>query len=83
MRARDERLDDHARKLSIGRIITRKVMRDRVALLSQDAASDAEFAGVDSIVPRCPFNHLCAARRGVARPRRSLCRSTRSCCFQT
>ena len=48
MRARDQKLDDHARKLSIGRTITRKVMRDRVALLSQDAASDEEFAGVDS-----------------------------------
>ena len=50
MRARDESLNNHARKLSIGRTITRKVMRDRVALLSQDAASDEEFAGVDSIV---------------------------------
>src|SRR6266498_5932816 len=49
-RARDEKLQAHARKLTIGRTITRKVMRDRVALLSQDAASDEEFAGVDSIV---------------------------------
>src|SRR5687768_5481144 len=49
MRARDNRLEAHARKLSIGRTITRKVMKDRVALLSQDAASDEQFAGVDSI----------------------------------
>src|SRR5688572_13149710 len=39
VRARDNRLEAHARKLSIGRTITRKVMKDRVALLSQDAAS--------------------------------------------
>lgn len=60
MRARDERLDDHARKLSIGRTITRKVMRDRVALLSQDAASDEEFAGVDSIVSQGVRSTICA-----------------------
>ncbi|HEY0730595.1 MAG TPA: FHA domain-containing protein, partial [Pyrinomonadaceae bacterium] len=50
MRARDNKLEAHARRLSIGRTITRKVMNDRVALLSQDAASDEQFAGVDSIV---------------------------------
>src|SRR5215216_3710119 len=36
MRARDNKLEAHARRLSIGRTITRKVMKDRVALLSQD-----------------------------------------------
>jgi adenylate cyclase len=60
MRARDQKLDDHARKLSIGRTITRKVMRDRVALLSQDAASDEEFAGVDSIVSQGVRSTICA-----------------------
>ncbi len=60
MRARDEKLDDHARKLSIGRTITRKVMKDRVALLSQDAASDEEFAGVDSIVSQGVRSTICA-----------------------
>src|SRR5690349_24335282 len=34
VRARDNKLEAHARRLSIGRTITRKVMRDRVALLS-------------------------------------------------
>src|SRR5688572_33417218 len=42
MRARDNKLEAHARRLSIGRTITRKVMKDRVALLSQDAASRSE-----------------------------------------
>src|SRR5690349_11051852 len=32
VRARDNKLEAHARRLSIGRTITRKVMRDRVAL---------------------------------------------------
>ena len=60
MRARDNKLEAHARRLSIGRTITRKVMKDRVALLSQDAASDEQFAGVDSIVRRA-LDDLCAA----------------------
>lgn len=60
MRARDQKLNDHARKLSIGRTITRKVMKDRVALLSQDAASDEQFAGVDSIVSQGVRSTICA-----------------------
>ena len=59
-RARDERLESHAKKLSIGRTITRKVMNDRVALLSQDAASDEQFAGVDSIVSQGVRSTICA-----------------------
>ena len=60
MRARDNKLEAHARKLSIGRTITRKVMRERVALLSQDAASDEQFAGVDSIVSQGVRSTICA-----------------------
>ena len=60
VRARDKRLEAHARKLSIGRTITRKVMHDRVALLSQDAASDEQFAGVDSIVSQGVRSTICA-----------------------
>jgi adenylate cyclase len=60
MRARDNRLEAHARRLSIGRTITRKVMKDRVALLSQDAASDEQFAGVDSIVSQGVRSTICA-----------------------
>src|SRR6266513_2548630 len=67
MRARDESLNNHARKLSIGRTITRKVMKDRVALLSQDAASDEEFAGVDSIVSQGVRSTLCAPLVGESR----------------
>jgi adenylate cyclase len=59
-KARDEKLEAHARKLTIGRTITRKVMRERVALLSQDAASDEQFAGVDSIVSQGVRSTICA-----------------------
>jgi len=64
MRARDQKLEDHARKLTIGRTITRKAMKDRVALLSQDAASDEEFAGVDSIVSQGVRSTICAPLLG-------------------
>lgn len=57
-KARDEKLEDHAKKLTIGRTITRKVMKDGVALLSQDAAS--EFTGVDSIVSQGVRSTICA-----------------------
>jgi adenylate cyclase len=59
-RARDETLEAHARKLTIGRTITRKVMKERVALLSQDAAADEQFAGVDSIVSQGVRSTICA-----------------------
>src|SRR6267143_5083205 len=59
-RARDEKLEAHARKLTIGRTITRKVMKDRVALLSQDAAAEAQFAGVESIVSQGVRSTICA-----------------------
>jgi adenylate cyclase len=67
MRARDESLNNHARKLTIGRTITRKVMKDRVALLSQDAASDEQFAGVDSIVSQGVRSTICAPLVGESR----------------
>jgi adenylate cyclase len=60
MRVRDEERASHARRQSIGRTITRKVMRERQALLSQDAASDSEFAGVHSIVAQGVHSTICA-----------------------
>ncbi len=79
MRARDDKLEAHARRLSIGRTITRKVMKDRVALLSQDAASDEQFAGVDSIVSQGVRSTICAPLVTESRVHGALvCRSTRS-----
>lgn len=59
-RARDETLAAHARKLTIGRTITRKVMKDRVALLSQDAASDERLVGIVSMVSQGVRSTICA-----------------------
>jgi adenylate cyclase len=59
-RARDAKLEAHAKKMTIGRTITRKVIKDRVALLSQDAAADEQFAGVDSIVSQGVRSTICA-----------------------
>jgi adenylate cyclase len=60
MKVRDEERASHARRQSIGRTITRKVMRERQALLSQDAAADSEFAGVHSIVAQGVHSTICA-----------------------
>ncbi|HEU4594813.1 MAG TPA: adenylate/guanylate cyclase domain-containing protein [Pyrinomonadaceae bacterium] len=60
MRVRDEKKAAQGRQQSIGRTITRKVMRERQALLSQDAAADTEFAGVHSIVSQGVHSTICA-----------------------
>ncbi len=60
MRTRDEKLEAHAKRLTIGRTITRKVMKDRVALLSQDAAADEELKSVESIVMQGVRSTICA-----------------------
>src|SRR5919205_1146913 len=60
MKVRDEERAPHARRQSIGRTITRKVMRERQALLSQAAAADSEFAGVHSIVAQGVHSTICA-----------------------
>ncbi|HEX8117603.1 MAG TPA: adenylate/guanylate cyclase domain-containing protein [Pyrinomonadaceae bacterium] len=67
MRVRDEQRAAHARKQPIGRTITRKVMRERQALLSQDAAADMEFAGVHSIVAQGVHSTICAPLLADAR----------------
>lgn len=59
-RARDAKLEAYAKKMTIGRTITRKVMKERVALLSQDAAAEEQFAGVDSIVSQGVRSTICA-----------------------
>jgi adenylate cyclase len=59
-RMRDERLAGRAGSDTIGRTITRKVMRERVALLSQDAAAESQFAGVDSIIAQGVRSTICA-----------------------
>ena len=60
MKVRDPKLEDKAKHTTIGRTITRKAMRERAALLSQDAAADAEFAQVDSILSQGVRSTICA-----------------------
>ncbi|HRH45997.1 MAG TPA: adenylate/guanylate cyclase domain-containing protein [Pyrinomonadaceae bacterium] len=60
VRARDEHLEALTEKLTISRTITQKVMREKVALLSQDAKSDAQFSGSESIVLQGVRSTICA-----------------------
>jgi adenylate cyclase len=59
-KARDAALENLTDKLSISRTITQKVMREKVALLSQDARSDAQFSGSESIVSQGVRSTICA-----------------------
>ncbi len=58
-KARDSSRED-LEKLTISRTITQKVMREKVALLSQDAKADAEFSGAESIVAQGVRSTICA-----------------------
>ncbi len=60
VRARDRNLENSTDKLTISRTITQKVMRRRVALLSQDARADAQFDGAESIVLQGVRSTICA-----------------------
>lgn len=46
--------------LTISRTITQKVMREKVALLSQDARTDEQFRGAESIVAQGVRSTICA-----------------------
>ncbi len=60
VKTRDEHTDMLPEKLTISRTITQKVMREKVALLSQDAKSDAQFSGAESIVSQGVRSTICA-----------------------
>lgn len=60
VKTRDEHTDMLTDKLTISRTITQKVMREKVALLSQDAKTDAQFSGADSIVSQGVRSTICA-----------------------
>ncbi len=59
-RARDETLEKLTEKMSISRTITQKVMREKVAVLSQDAKTDEQFRGAESIVSQGVRSTICA-----------------------
>jgi class 3 adenylate cyclase/pSer/pThr/pTyr-binding forkhead associated (FHA) protein len=60
VKTRNKNLDKLTDKLTVSRTITQKVMRDRVALLSQDARSDEQFGGAESIVSQGVRSTICA-----------------------
>jgi adenylate cyclase len=60
VKTRDATMDKLTEKLTISRTITQKVMREKVALLSQDAKTDAQFSGADSIVSQGVRSTICA-----------------------
>jgi adenylate cyclase len=60
MKVRRPELKDRAAHTTIGRTVTRKVMRERAALLSQDAAADRELAAVQSIQLQGIRSTICA-----------------------
>ena len=59
-RTRDESNKQLTEKLTVSRTITQKVMRDRVAILSQDAKTDEQFQGAESIVSQGVRSTICA-----------------------
>lgn len=60
IRAREDHLAALTEKLTISRTITQKVMREKVALLSQDAKSDAQFVNSKSIFVQGIRSTICA-----------------------
>ena len=60
VKTRDATLDKLTEKLTVSRTITQKVMREKVALLSQDAKTDKQFLGADSIVSQGVRSTICA-----------------------
>ena len=59
-RTRDANIERLTGSMTVSRTITQKVMREKVALLSQDARSDAELSGAESIVSQGVRSTICA-----------------------
>ena len=59
-KTRDAKLAQITDSMTISRTITQKVMREKVALLSQDAKTDAQFLGAESIVSQGVRSTICA-----------------------
>lgn len=60
VKTRNEKMEAMTEKLTISRTITQKVMLDKVALLSQDAKTDVQFSGAESIVSQGVRSTICA-----------------------
>ncbi len=60
VKTRDKKMEAMTEQLTISRTITQKVMREKVALLSQDARTDSLLSGSDSIVSQGVRSTICA-----------------------
>jgi adenylate cyclase len=60
VKTRDEKIEQLTSSLTVSRTITQKVMREKIALLSQDATTDAQFLGAQSIVSQGVRSTICA-----------------------
>jgi adenylate cyclase len=59
-KSRDVKIEQLTESMTVSRTITQKVMREKVALLSQDARTDAAFSGAESIVSQGVRSTICA-----------------------
>ncbi len=59
-KTRDASFEKLTERLAVSRTITKKVMTDRVAVLSQDAKKDEQFFGAESIVSQGVRSTICA-----------------------
>ncbi|HEY2847892.1 MAG TPA: adenylate/guanylate cyclase domain-containing protein, partial [Pyrinomonadaceae bacterium] len=59
-RVRDDSIQKLTEHLAVSRTITNKVMHDRLAILSQDAKTDEQFQGAESIVSQGVRSTICA-----------------------
>jgi adenylate cyclase len=58
--SRTKHLENATGRMTVSRTITQKAIKERVALLSQDAKSDAQFSGSESIVSQGVHSTICA-----------------------
>ena len=60
VKTRDQKIEQLTSSLTVSRTITLKVMREKIALLSQDATTDEQFLGAQSIVSQGVRSTICA-----------------------
>jgi adenylate cyclase len=58
--SRTKELENLTGRMTVSRTITQKAVREKVALLSQDATSDKQFSGSESIVSQGVRSTICA-----------------------
>jgi len=60
IRVRDQKTSSLVGKLSVSKTITKKVIAEKIAILSQDASADAQFSSAESIVSQGVRSTICA-----------------------